>query len=450
MNLLKSLAISMGVLLLSGVLATADAQPLTLTFLTLHPVPTVVVTGDEVSFSGTLTTIKGQGLVNMTINILEERPSGSNVLASAMTDENGAYTATWIADLDDPTRDRIMTVFASFSGAATYSASKSSSLGMRVAIMNMKVSFTFDKQNYFNGEVATFTLKFSSPSGLSIDPESTRAIYYGVTVSLDRKSEGVYIYRTPALTPPTHTLQVIAEKHGYKLFNDATTITVFARQSLPGLRLSFDWMPKQIMTGVPVSFTLGFTDLNNVLAPYVNYDFIIKKGNQVILDLPEEQTTDGSATYLHTFEESGKYKVIVDINGIGQAASFTTITQVFDFDLDASNPTAFAVKAKAIQKGDAMRISFKNPERAITSVYTLQLTLADANKLKIRAPSGWDVDVEGNTITIETGDSPLDPGKSLQLRIKAEDTVDSIDWTAMDKDGNDLRRATVKVRQLRT
>jgi len=449
-KLIKSLAISLGtLLLLSGALVTTNAQPVTLTFVTLDPIPAVVATGDEVSFTGTLTTTQGMGLADMTIYIVEARPSGSNVLATATTDESGAFATTWIADLADPARDRIMTVFASFSGAPGYSASKSSTVGMRVAIQNMKVSFTFDKQTYFNGEVATFTLKFSSPAGLPIDPESMRAIYDGVTVSLERKSEGVYIYKTPPLTPPTHTLQVIAEKHGYKLFNDATTVTVFARQTVPGVRLNFDWMPKPVMPGVSVSFTLGFTDLNNVVTPFVNYDFTIMKGDQVLLELPEEQTTDGSAMHIHTFEEGGKYRVIVNINGVGQASSFTSITQTFNFDIEVVKPTTFAVKIKALQKGDAMRITFRNPALATANIYILQLTFDDASKLKIRVPSDWDVSVEDNTITIETSDSPIEPGKSLQLRAKVQGAVDSFDWSVLDDGGNELKSGTAKVRQFK-
>ena len=449
-NLIKSLAISLGVLLLlSGVLVTSNAQPVALTFLALDPIPSVVATGDEVTFTGTLTTLEGKGLANMTINIVEERKAGFNVLATAATDENGAFATTWIADVDDPARDRIMTVFASFNGAPGYAGAKSSTTGMRVAIQTMKVSFTFDKQTYFTGQIAIFTLKFSSPAGLPIDPESMRAIYDGVTVSLEKKSEGVYIYKTPPLVPTLHTLQVIAEKHGYKLFNDATTITVFAPQTLAGIRLNFDLMPKQIAPSVPVSFTLLFTDLNNVVTPFVNYDFTIKKGNEIILELPEEQTTDGSAAYMHTFEDSGKYRVIVRVNWIGQEDSPTEITQSFNFDIDVVKPVTFAVKAKAMQKGDVMRLTFRNPALATAGVYTLQLTLDDANQLKIRAPSGWSISTEDNAITINTSDSPIEPGKNLQLRAKVQGTVDSIDWSAMDNDGNELKSGTVKVRQLK-
>lgn len=450
MKLTKSLAISLGtLLLLSGALVTTSAQPVKLTFLTLDPIPSVVATGDEVSFTGTLTTIEGTGLADMTIEIREERTGGINVLATATTDENGAFAATWIADLADPARDRIMKVFAAFSGAPGYSAATSSMLGMRVAIQPMKVSITFDKQTYFAGEVATFTIKFSSPAGTPIDPESIRAIYDGFTVSLERKSEGVYIYKTPPVTPPTHTLQIIAEKHGYKLFNDATTITVFTSKQLPGVRLNFDWMPKQVIMGMPVSFTLSFTDLNKVVTPFVNYNFSIKKGNEVILELPEEQTIDGTAMHTHTFEASGKYKVVVDINGIGQAESFREITQVFEFNIDVIKPTALAVKAKSLQKGDVMRITFRNPILSTAGIYALQLTFDDASTLKIRAPSEWSISTEDNTVTITTSDSPLEPGKRLQLRVKAQGAIDTFDWSAMDKDGNELNNGTVKVRQLR-
>lgn len=450
MNVLQSLAISLGtILLLSGILVTANAQPKVLTFLTLDPIPSEVASGDEVSFTGTLTTGSGAGLAGMTIRIIEESPTESIVLATAVTDENGAYAATWNAELKDPQRDRIMTIIAAFAGQDKYSAAKTGTTGLTVAIQKMKVVFTFDKRTYFSGDVATFTIKFSSPVGLSIAPESIRAIYDGRTVNLTRQSEGVYIYKTPALTPPTHTLQIIAEKHGYKLFNDATTITVFARQVLPTIRLDFSWSPKPVMQGTAASFALAFADINNVVAPFVNYDFVIKKGKESVLDLKGEQTLNGTAVYTHTFADVGKYKVTVKINGMGQAPDLTPITQSFDFDIDVIKAAAFSVKVKAMQKGDALRIAFRNPTLATTSVYTLHLIFEDPSKVKVRAPSGWELGTDADAIVLTAGNSPIEPGKDLRLRIKAQGTVDSFDWKAMDKFGNELKSGTAKVRQIK-
>lgn len=452
MNLIKSLAISLGIMMvLSGTLVTAIAQPLKITLLALDSVTSVVATGDEVTFSGTLTTADGNGIGNVNVKIFEERDAKFTVLTTAMTDENGVFVATWIADIDidKPADDRIMSVFATFDGAPGYGASKSGKQTLKVAIQDLKVSFTFDKQTYFNGEIATFTLQFSSPGGFPIDPENMRGIYDGFTVTLERKSEGLYIYKTPPLTPPTHTLQVIAEKHGYKLFNDATTISVFARQSLPGVKLNFDWTPKNVIQGLPVSFTLGFSDLNNIVTPYVNYDFTITQGGQVILDLQDEQTTDGTAVHVHTFESGGKYKVTISINGMGQEPSITPITQISEFDVDVFRSTALAIKTRAMQKGDAMRIDFRNSPLVATSIYSIQLTLEGASDVRIRAPSGWDVSVEGNTITVETSDSPTEPGKTLRLRAAVDSKIDSIEWNAMDKAGDELGNGTAIVRQFR-
>lgn len=452
MNLIKSLAISLGImLLLSGALVATNAQPLKVTILGLDPVVSVVATGDEVTFTGTLTLADGAGVANVTVNIIEERDARLTVLATAETDGNGAFVTTWMADIADPANDRIMSVFATFDGSSGYGAAKSGKVPLKVAIQDMKVSFTFDKPNYFNGEVATFTLQFSTPGGFPIDPENMRGIYDGVTVSLERKSEGVYFFKTPPLTPPTHTLQVIAEKHGYKLFNDATTVSVFARQEGPGVRLNLDWTPSDIVQGLPVSFKLAFTDLNSIITPYVNYDLTIMQGSKVILDLQDDQTTDGSAEHVHTFESGGKYKITININGIGQAFSFTPVTQVFDFDIDVFRSIALDVRAKAMQKGDAMRVDFRNsPLAAAGIVYSMQLTFDGAGDAKIRAPSGWDVSKEGDTITVETSNSPLETAKILRLRVLVEGTVDSIEWSAMDEMGDELSSGNAIVRQFRT
>ena len=452
MNLIKSLAISLGImLLLSGAFAAVNAQPLKVTLLALDLVVSpVVATGDVVTFTGILTLANGAGVSNVTVNIIEERDARLTTLTTAETDGNGAFITTWIADIADPANDRIMSVFATFDGSPGYGAAKSGKQAVKVAIQDMQVSFKFDKPNYFNGEFATFTLQFSSPGGFPLDPENMRGIYDGVTVSLERKSEGVYIFKTPPLVPPTHTLQVIAVKHGYELFNDATTISVFARQAGPGVLLNLDWTPSEVVEGMPVSFKLAFTDVNRIIMPYVNYDFAITQGSEVVLDIQDEQTTDGTAEHVHTFVGGGKYKVTVNINGIGQADSFTPVTQVYDFDVDVFRAIALEVRAKAMQKGDAMRVDFRNsPLTAASKVYSVELTFNGANDAKIRAPSGWDVNVEGDTATLETSNSPLETGKILRLRMLVEGTVDSVEWTAMDRPGDEISSGNAIVRQFR-
>jgi hypothetical protein len=439
-------------LLLSGVLVTANAQPLKVTLLSLDTVATsVVATGDEVTFTGTLALADGSGVGNVTVNIIEERDAKLTVLTTAETDGNGAFITTWIADVADTAQDRIMSVFAAFDGISGYGASKSGKQTIKVAIQDMQVSFTFDKPVYISGEVATFTLQFSSPRGFPIDPENMRGIYDGVTVSLDRKSEGVYLYKTPPLTPPTHTLQVIAEKHGYKLFNDATTVSVFVHQAAPGVLLNFDWMPVEVVEGIPVSLKLGFTDANRIVTPYVTYDFSISQGSEVIVDLQGEQTTDGTAEYEHTFDGGGQYKVTVNIKGIGQGDSFRPITQSYDFDIDVFRSIALEVRAKAMQKGDAMRLDLRNsPLTAAPRIFSVELTFDGASDAKIRAPSGWDVSVEGDTVTVETSASPMETGKILRLRMLVEGTVDSIRWSAMDQAGDEQSSGNAIVRQFRT
>lgn len=444
---IKSLAISFGIILLSGTLAV-NAQPLTLTFLALDPVPAEVVSGDEVAFSGKLTDIKGNALAKKNVRIEEERATGSNILATAITDENGMFSTTWTADLDNPAKDRIMSVSAAFAGEGQYAASKSPRIGIKVAIETMNVSIKYDKQIYLSGDNATFTIKFASPRGQPFDPESSRAIYDGVTVLLEKKEEGLYIFKTPPLTPPKHTLQLVAEKHGYKVFTNAITIDVFTRQTLPGVKLNFDWSPKQVMQGMPITFSLSFSDSNNIVIPFVNYDFVIKKGSEVVLELKERQTTDGRATQEHTFADGGKFTVTVKVNGIGKALDLAPIRLSSDFDIDVIKSTAFAAKVKVLQKGSAMKVTFKNPELALSAVYTFSMKFDDVNKITIRAPPGWDVTTVENTIEISTSDNPVEPGKSLRLRAKVDGSISSFDWSAMNKGGNVLKSGTVKVKAI--
>ncbi|MFQ5940833.1 MAG: Ig-like domain-containing protein [Nitrososphaerales archaeon] len=448
MEHIKSLAISLGIILLSNVIV-ANAQPLNLTFLSLDPPPAEVVTGDEIVFSGTLTDVNGSGLTGKTVDIQEERATGSNVLASAITDERGVFSATWRADLTNPARDRIMSVSASFDGDDEHTASKSVRVGIRVAIQIMIVSIGLDKHFYFSGDRATFTIKFESPRGEPLDPESFIAIYDDMIVSFARENEGIYKFETPQLSPPKHTLQLVAEKHGYRVFTNAFTFDVFTRQSLPGIKLDFDWSPKQVLQGIPTIFTLSFTDTNNVVAPFVNYDFVIKKGGEVILELEGEQTTRGNATHEHTFVEGGKYTVSVKVNNVGEPPDLRSITLSSDFNIDVIKSSVFAVKVKSLRKDNAMRVTFRNPVLAPNPIYSIVLKFDDPSKVKIRALAGWDMKTGKDAIKIDTLNNPLEPGEKLRLRSKVEGDIGSIDWSAMDKEGKLLKSGTSKVRVIK-
>jgi hypothetical protein len=432
-------------LLLSSVLV-ANAQPVTITFLSLEVAATEVATGDEVLFSGTLTDIDGNGLAEKTVRIEEERATAPNVLATAVTDENGAFTATWTADLDNPAKDRLMSISAVFAGEGQYAAAKSGRVGLKVAIQSMKVSISLDKKFYYNGDSANFTIKFASPSGEPFDPDSIRAIYDDTTVSLARESEGLYKFKTPTLAPPKHTLQLIAEKHGYKIFTDAITFDVFARQGQVGVILDFGWSPEQVMQGVPTTFTLAFRDTNNIVTPFVNYDFVIKKGSEVVLELMGEQTTTGAATYNHTFADGGKYTVTVKVTSLGQEPDLKLITLTSDFNLEVIKSTAFAVKVKSLQKDNALRVTFRNPALAPSAVYAFSLTFDNASNVKFRVPAGWNLVTESGTIKIDTLNNPLEPGKQLALRAKVDGDIGSFDWSAMAQDGSILKSGTSKIR----
>ncbi|MFQ5970029.1 MAG: hypothetical protein ACE5J2_06010 [Nitrososphaerales archaeon] len=236
MNNLQYLAI-MSIFLLSIAPLSANSLSNITTLLTLDPIPPQVAEGDEVSFTGTLRAADAASLPNMTVRIVEQRATESIVLATVMTDEKGAYKATWIAQLEDPTKEkvRLMTISAVFDGDDKYSASKSSIAKLKIAIKDFIVIFNADKERYNIDEVAKFTIKFFDRIG-PIDPDRIIALYDGIVVNMTRVSEGLYIYKTQELRPKVHTLEITAEKHGYKPFDGANTIIVLERQ--PGARVS--------------------------------------------------------------------------------------------------------------------------------------------------------------------------------------------------------------------
>ncbi len=444
----KFLVISFSVIFLLGFLV-ANAQLTTLTILSIDPVPKEVATGDEIVFSGTLTDINGNYIVGKTIRIQQERTTSTNILASVTTDENGTFTTTWTADLDNPTKDRFLTIFASFEGDDQYRSSISVRAVTKVAIQTMKVSIKLDKQMYYNGDIATFTIKFANPIGEPLDPEMIRTFYDDKVVSLERENEGIYKFKTAWLIPPKHTLQLIAEKYGYEVYTNAITLDVSVRKSLIAVKLDFDWSPKQALQGESTIFSLYFSDTNNVVIPFVDYDFIIKKNNEAILELKGEQTTYGRAMYEHIFTNGGKHTITVKINNIGQASDLKPIKLSSDFNIDVIKRTTFAVNVKSMQKVDAMRITFRNPVLFTSEVYAFNIKFDDASKVKISTPIDWNLKTINDVITIYTENNPLEPGKKLRLRVNVDGNIDSFDWNMMNKDDNILESGTSKVLEIR-
>ncbi|MFQ5941560.1 MAG: hypothetical protein ACE5KA_07685 [Nitrososphaerales archaeon] len=217
MKTIAFVAVSLAALLfLSSTALTTNADTNIATRLTLEPIFSRVAPGDEVVFTGILRTATGEGLADMTIRIMDESPTESTLLATAVTNEQGVYEATWVAELIDPTRkDYTMTIFAIFDGHDQYYGSKISTPGrLGVNLKLMTVGILRDSNDYFAGQNAIFVIRFLDGRGY-VDPENVTAIFNGITVNLTKHREGIYTYTTPELEPKIHTFRIIAEKQGY-------------------------------------------------------------------------------------------------------------------------------------------------------------------------------------------------------------------------------------------
>ncbi|MEE8113563.1 MAG: hypothetical protein V3T23_04335, partial [Nitrososphaerales archaeon] len=169
-----------GILFLSGTVPTTNADTNIATRLTLDPVFSRVAPGDKVVFTGTLRTATGEGLFNMPIRIVEERPPESILLTTAWTNEEGVYEVSWVAELINPSgNDRSMTIFAIFDARDQYYGSKDkfygskSTTAVRLEINPklMKVGFYPDSNRYFAGQISKLTIVFFDRIDL-IDPDN--------------------------------------------------------------------------------------------------------------------------------------------------------------------------------------------------------------------------------------------------------------------------------------
>jgi len=211
------------ILFLSGTVPTTNADTNIATRLTLDPVFSRVAPGDKVVFTGTLRTATGEGLFNMPIRIVEERPPESILLTTAWTNEEGVYEASWVAELINPSgNDRSMTIFAIFDARDQYYGSKDkfygskSTTAVRLEINPklMKVGFYPDSNRYFAGQISKLTIVFFDRIDL-IDPDNITVTHDGIKVNITKQRRGIYTYTTTALEPKLHTLRIIAEKEGY-------------------------------------------------------------------------------------------------------------------------------------------------------------------------------------------------------------------------------------------
>ena len=140
------------------------------TIITLDNIPQSIYAGEQINFTGTLSTSQGNALSNATIYIQDEDTgSGDDILAQGVTDSNGRFSIPWIAEAQVEVELEIRAVFE---GSGPYARSATSIQKMSVVkysgsinLDNIPVSSEVGDAIIFSG---TLTLEGHNPEGAAV------------------------------------------------------------------------------------------------------------------------------------------------------------------------------------------------------------------------------------------------------------------------------------------
>lgn len=142
------LAIALGLLLTSSVVAANANAEKTRTTLILESVPEIAFAGDTITFSGKLAKSNGQGIAKASVMIKNENVlTGSDVIAAGSTDDNGGFSIQWIVEVEKQATFR---VYASYTGRGDYSGSVSEKYAIEVQRLDLIVHT--NKESYKNDD----------------------------------------------------------------------------------------------------------------------------------------------------------------------------------------------------------------------------------------------------------------------------------------------------------
>jgi len=197
----------------------------------------IFLVGDEVTFSGVLTTDEGEPISGAEINIIKFIPKPELVvIASGVTGIDGDFQLSWTAELtetekapQDVTRKMLsetVAIYADFAGNDQFAASRSAKNTAVVQANQIDTIVNSDKNLYKQGQPAIVFLAFIDSKDKFVDPDSLRVVLNDQEVKVEKKKTGSYTLAIPSL-PKEHTqLFVIPKKAGYNIDNGFLTIIV--------------------------------------------------------------------------------------------------------------------------------------------------------------------------------------------------------------------------------
>lgn len=212
------------VLLFAGT-TSLDARSTKVTAIILNQVPTSAYFGDELKVTGKLIeAATGEGIANAEIKIIDNKPSGQEVLVTTKTRKYGLFTATWNASLDDP-RDRTMHLRVKYDGSADYTASISREHTIMIRLLPLEIKFQYLKSFYKQGESIEIIFTVTSLQK-PVEPDILRTNFNSKPVTVTAYGKGNYVYETEPLAKGHNQFFVSALKDGYKTVSRIITITV--------------------------------------------------------------------------------------------------------------------------------------------------------------------------------------------------------------------------------
>lgn len=244
MKMLPYAAVSLGLMLmLSAVLVPnnfpAIAAKQAATIITIDEAPSKVHPGDKVTFTGMLTTVEGEPLIQLPVNIILLTSEPRLVLAaSGVTGTDGTYEILWdveiipfdkaLTDVTQKMQTQVVSLFAQFDGNEEFMSSKTAKSTLTIETKDLKTFASTDKKLYRSGDVAIIFIGFVDSEDQFVDPDSINANFnlQPVADKFEKKKVGSYTYTTPPLVDVYNQFSVVPSKEGYNIQIEVITITV--------------------------------------------------------------------------------------------------------------------------------------------------------------------------------------------------------------------------------
>lgn len=218
-------AIIISVMLLVSNAASLEAKTMKTTTVILNQPPRSAYIGDQLKIAGQLIeTNTGEGIANAEIKVIDNKPSGEEILVSTKTRKYGLFTSTWKLSLGDP-RDKTVHLLVRYDGSENYVGSISREHTIMVRLLPLVINFLYLKSSYKQGEAPEIIFEVTS-RGRLVEPDTVYASFNGQMVSPAIYGTGNYVYQTPPLSKGHNQFFVNVSKLGYETVSRIITIRV--------------------------------------------------------------------------------------------------------------------------------------------------------------------------------------------------------------------------------